>query len=29
MKLDTVFIFTTQMEKLADFYRQGLAYQGE
>lgn len=28
MKLDTVIIFTHQMQTLADFYRQGLGYDG-
>ncbi len=29
MKLDTIIIFTPQMRALADFYRQGLGYEGE
>lgn len=29
MKLDTVIIFTRRMRELADFYRQGLGYDGD
>lgn len=29
MKLDTVIIFTHQMERLADFYQKGLGFTGE
>lgn len=29
MKLDTIVIFTQRMEALADFYRDGLGYEGD